>query len=220
MTSNISTNSKDSSTEAATLAFEPATVFNFTNDDLVGGVLKLPSGDFYYIHESGLGFKYIQKCKFPNSPVHKVSIGQILLEVNRGAWTLYLKGDESWKENLFTEEELAHKTRVLKCIIYQQLCLEANDDLIDTLDHDNYLKNTLKKANKELERKAKQSLTGIYAKDPEMLTNIFSVIDDFVALLANKLPHEYFYLKSIIEEYDDDPKKFIGRKVSLNRLDV
>lgn len=219
ISTNTKTSSNDSNIDFPLLSFEPVKELSYKNEDLVNAVVKLPSGDYWRLEESGKGFMYIKLIKNPKAAPVKINIGQVLTEVNSGRWPIFLDGDNSWKQYLFTEEEFKHKERVLKCIIYQQLCLEANDDLIDTLDHDNYLKNLLLKTNKGLERKTKQSLQGVYGADPQMLTNVFNAIDTFVAALANKLPHEYFYMNTIIQEYDADPKRFINRQILLNKVE-
>jgi hypothetical protein len=193
--------------------------FDFKSIDLVDATVKLPNGGYYAIIQSGLGFVYLKEQGVANPPMNKIAIGVLLIEINKGNWPLFVNGDDSWKINVFTPELMAHKNKVLKVVIYNQLCMEANDDLIGTLDHDNYLENLLKKANKGLQRKAQQNLSGVYGADPQMMTNIFNSIDTFVGLLANKLPHEFFYLNSIVEEYDTDPKKFIDRKVMLEVIE-
>lgn len=142
-----------------------------------------------------------------------------LLEVavNQKNWKFYEKGDESWRPKIYTKEEMAFKNNVLKSLIYGQLAIDANDVLIGTKEHNNYLKNVLNKANKELERKARKNLSEVYGADPTMLLNVFETIDEFVSRLADKLPHEFFYLNSIIDEYSEDPTKYIGRKVMLKK---
>ena len=96
--------------------------------------------------------------------------------------------------------------------------MEANDILIGMPDHDKYLKNVLEKANKALLRKANKNITNLYGAEPEMLVNVMNSINNFVIKAATKLPHEFFYLNSIIDEYDQDPTKFEGRKVKLEKL--
>jgi hypothetical protein len=215
---NTNTSTNDSSINED-LNLKPVKTFDFKSTDLIDATVRLPNGGFYAIIQSGLGFVYLKQQGFPNAPQQKIAVGVLLLEINKGNWPLYVNGDYYWRINVYTPELMAHKNKVLKAVIYNQLCLEANDDLRDTLDHDNYLDNLLIKANKGLERKTKQSLAGVYGADPQMLSNIFKTIDKFVGLLADKLPHEFFYLNSIVEEYDADPKKFIGRKVMLDVIE-
>lgn len=221
---NTNTSTADSNTDkddgkVIPLNFEPATKFDYDHNDIIGGVVQIPNGGFYDIMPSGLGFVYMKQIGNPSAKVQKFPIGKLLLDINNGNWPFFEKGDVSYKQYLFTPEQMEHKRNVLKSVIYHQLSVEANDTLLGTGDHDNYLKNCLQKANKALERKAKHNLQGVYGADPTMLTNLFNSIDKFVGRMADKLPHEFFYLNMVMDDYEADPQKFVGRKVELDKLD-
>jgi len=163
-----------------------------------------------------LAFVYLSLCTAQQ--LTSCAIIQLLQKVNSGEWKFYEEGNDSWKQNIYSPEELEYKNKVLRAIIFNQLCMEANDLLIGEPDHDKYLKNVLEKANKALIRKANKNISNLYGAEPEMLINVMNSINGFVVKAATKLPHEFFYLNSIIDEYDEDPTKFIGRKVNLDKL--
>lgn len=212
---NTKTDSKSSSTEVQ----EKKVAFNYNSKDLLNATVLLPNGGYYAIISSGLGFVYLKQQGFPKAKAEKVPIGTILGQVNNGNWPLFALTDESWKEFVYTEEQRDHKRAVLKSLIYNQLCMEANDDLIGTLDHEEYLKNKLLKANKELVRKANKDLKKIYGADQQMIVNIFKTIDKFVGRMADKLPHEYFYLNMVADEYERTKDSFLDRPVHLETIE-
>lgn len=185
-------------------------------EDLLHGVIGHPNGGFYKVLPKDAGFIYLSLCT--GKQLTTCAIVQLLQKVNDCEWKIFADGDDSWKQNIFSPEELEYKNKVLRAIIFNQLCMEANDLLIGELDHDKYLKNLLEKANKGLLRKAGKNIGNLYGAEPEMLINVMNSINNFVVKAATKLPHEFFYLNSIIDEYDEDPTKFIGRKVKLEKL--
>lgn len=187
-------------------------------EDLLHGVIGHPNGGFYKITPKDVAFVYLTLCneKFPATTICPVIT--LLQKVNDCEWKIFAENDDSWKQNIFSPEELEYKNKVLRAIIFNQLCMEANDLLIGEPDHDKYLKNLLEKANKGLLRKADKNIKNLYGDEPEMLINVMNSINNFVSKAATKLPHEFFYLNSIIDEYDEDPTKFVGRKVKLEKL--
>jgi len=188
-------------------------------EDLLDGVIGHPNGGYYKITPKDIGFVYLTLCNGNEVSASAVCpIVTLLQRVNDCEWKIFGAGDDSWKQNIFSPEELEYKNKVLRAIIFNQLCMEANDLLIGEPDHDKYLKNVLEKANKALIRKAGKNITNLYGAEPEMLINVMNAINNFVVKTATKLPHEFFYLNSIIDEYDEDPTKFIGRKVKLEKL--
>lgn len=188
----------------------------YNSEDVLHGIVGHPNGNFYKVGSKDITSVYLSLIE--GNQLNTCPMSMILRNVNNGTWAFYAKGDNSWKEKVYTEEVLEYKNNVLKALIYNQLCTEANDVLIDTVEHDKYLVNLLKKANKGLERKSIKHLEGVYGADPQMLTNIFNAIDSFVGKMAKTLPHEFFYLNSIIDEYNQDPAKYIGRKIELETI--
>lgn len=185
-------------------------------EDLLHGVIGHPNGSFYKVIPKDAGFVYLSLTH--GNQLTSCPIIKLLERVNDCEWKIYAEGDDSWKQNIFSPEELEYKNKVLRAIIFNQLCMEANDLLIGEPDHDKYLKNLLEKANKGLLRKAGKNIINLYGAEPEMLINVMNSINNFVVKAATKLPHEFFYLNSIIDEYDEDPTKFVGRKVKLEKL--
>jgi hypothetical protein len=212
---NNSTNEsiKDSNTN---LNFIPEKkIYNF--DQVIGGVVAHPNGNCYVLIKKD--FSNLLMSLIEGEQVTPVPAAMVLEAINSGVWKFFEAGDESWKPIVYTEEVTAFKTNALKSIILNQLAAESNDSLIGTVEHDPYLKNLLLKANKGLERKSKKHLEKMYGVNQEMALNVFNTIDEFVARLAKMLPHEFFYLNSIVDEYNEDPSKYIGRKVKINKLE-
>lgn len=212
MTNNTNENTSDSNTE---LSFVPERR-EYKMEEIYQGVVMHPNGYFYTIHKKDMTNVFLSLIE--GDQIVPAPAALILHSINTGRCNFYPPGDESYKSILYNEEVSAYKNNILKSLIFNQLALEANDALIDTVEHDKYLKNLLLKANKGLELKAKKHLERVYGANPEMLINIFNSIDRFVGRLATKLPHEFFYLNSIVEEYEEDPAKYIGRQVNLEKL--
>lgn len=206
MTNNTNENTNDSSTKKE---YKLAEIYN--------GVIRHPNGFFFTIIQDSLANVFLSLIE--GDQIVPAPAALILHSINSGKCSFYPAGDESYKEVLYSEEVSEYKNNILKSLIFNQLALEANDSLIDTIEHDKYLKNLLLKANKGLELKSKKHLERIYKANPEVLTNVFNAIDKFVASLVTKLPHEYFYLNSIIEEYEEDPAKYLGRKVNIQKIE-
>lgn len=214
---NINENTKMS--ESSNTENEIIETHEWKIEDLLHGVIGHPNGGFYKITPKDVAFVYLTLCSHEEVSASAVCpIVQLLQRVNDCEWKIFAEGDDSWKQNIFSPEELEYKNKVLRAIIFNQLCMEANDLLIGEPDHDKYLKNLLEKANKGLLRKAGKNIGNLYGAEPEMLINVMNSINNFVVKAATKLPHEFFYLNSIIDEYDEDPTKFIGRKVKLEKL--
>ena len=216
MKNNTSESTKDLSTKDV-LSFIPEKP-TYTVEEMYQGVVGHPNGNYYKITKKDLASVYLSLIE--GNQLTTCPAAMLSHEINHGTWKFYVAGDNSWKEKVYTEEVMAYKNNVLKSLIYNQLCVEANDNLIDTVEHDPYLNNLLKKANKGLERKANKHLSQVYGADPQMLTNIFNAIDGFVSRMAKSLPHEFFYLNSIVDEYNADPTKYIGREISLNDVNT
>lgn len=216
MKNSTSESTKDLSTKDV-LSFIPEKP-TYTVEEMYQGVVGHPNGNYYKITKKDLASVYLSLIE--GNQLTTCPAAMLSHEINNGAWKFYVAGDNSWKEKVYTEEVMAYKNNVLKSLIYNQLCVEANDNLLDTVEHDPYLNNLLKKANKGLERKANKHLSQVYGADPQMLTNIFNAIDGFVSRMAKSLPHEFFYLNSIFDEYNADPTKYIGREILLNDVNA
>ena len=212
MIKNTNENTSDSNTD---LSFELEKK-EYTSEEVIHRVIGHPNGNYYNIGHKDLTSVYLSLIE--GDQITTCPISMLLHNINNGIWKFFAPGDDSWKPKVYTQEVLNYKNNVLKSLIYNQLCAEANDALIGTVENEPYLNNLLKKANKGLERKAKKHLELVYKAEPEMLTNIFNAIDKFVKSMAKTLPHEYFYLNSIVEEYQADPTKHIGRKVNIETL--
>ena len=189
----------------------------YTKDEVMGGVIKHPNGGYYRILPRNLTTVILSLVHGPQ--VVECAISMLLQRIENNDWTFFPKEDESWRPpNEYSKEVVDFKNNVLKQIIYNQLAIDNSDTLIGTIEEDKYTKNLLLKANKGLERKASNHLKNFYGTNPEMLINLFETIDAFVSKLSNKLPHEFFYLNAIIDEYDEDPTKFAGKKVKYQKL--
>jgi hypothetical protein len=211
---NNSTNesTKDSNTD---LNFIPEKT-NYILDEIIGGVVSHPNGNCYVLIKKD--FSNLLMSLIEGEQVTPVPAAMVLEAINSGIWKFFAVEDESWRPIVYTEEVIAFKNNALKSIIYNQLCIEANDALIGTVEHDPYLKNLLLKSTKGLQRKTKKYLEKMYGVNQEMSFNVFNTIDEFVEILSKRLPHEFFYLNSIVDEYNEDPSKYIGRKVKINKL--
>lgn len=212
-------NTNESTKQLENLDTESYSVTNGTQfklEDLIHGVVGHPNGGYYKVLPKALGFVYLSLTSAQQLTTCPAI--HLIEKVNSGEWKFFKAGDESWKQTIFSPEELEYKNKVLRAIIFNQLCIEANDLLIGDPDHDSYLKNLLLKANKGLLRKADKNITNLYGAQPEMLINVMNSINSFVKKAATKLPHEFFYLNSIIDEYDENPTKFHGRKIDLEKL--
>ncbi|TDD77154.1 hypothetical protein [Flavobacterium caseinilyticum] len=216
MKNNTSASTKDLSTKDV-LSFVPEKPV-YTIEEMYQGVVGHPNGNYYKIAKKDLTSVYLSLIE--GNQLTTCPAAMLSFEVANGTWKFYAAGDDSWKEKVYTEEVMAYKNNVLKSLIYNQLAVEANDNLIETVEHDPYLNNLLKKANKGLERKANKHLSQVYGADPQMLTNIFNAIDGFVSRMAKSLPHEFFYLNSIYDEYNADPTKYIGRQIMLDDVNI
>jgi len=216
MKNNTNESTKDSSTNNV-LAFIPEKP-TYTVEEMYQGVVGHPNGNYYKITRKDLTNVYLSLIE--GNQLTSCPAAMLLYEISKGSWFFYAPGDNSWKEKVYTEEVMAYKNNVLKSLIYNQLCVEANDNLIGTVEHDPYLNNLLKKANKGLERKANKHLNQVYGADPQMLTNLFNAIDGFVSRMAKSLPHEFLYLNSIYDEYNADPTKYIGREILLDDVNT
>lgn len=185
-------------------------------EEIYNGVIKHKNGSFYLIEPKDLSNVVLRVVDSSQSSIAPASI--VLHGINFNRIIFYPKGDESYREDLFFKQNEDFKNNFLKALIYNQLCTEANDVLIGTEQHDKYLKNLLLKANKGLERKSVKYLESVYGAEPQMLTNLFNAIDKFVGSLAKTLPHEFFYLNSIVDEYNENPAKYIDRQINLDVL--
>jgi hypothetical protein len=212
MTKNTNENTSDSNTDFSFVLERK----EYTSAEVIHGIIGHPNGNCYKIANKDLTSVYLSLIE--GNQLNTCPISMLLHNINTGIWKFYTPGDESWREKVYTQEVLDYKNNVLKSLIYNQLCAEANDALIGTVEHEPYLNNLLKKANKGLQRKSKKYLIDVYKADSEMMENVLNAIDKFEASMAKTLPHEYFYLNSIVEEYQEDPTKYIGRKVKINTL--
>lgn len=189
----------------------------YTKDEVIGGVIKHPNGGFYRILPRDLTTVMLSLVQ--GKQVVECAISMLLERIVNNDWTFYDKNDNSWIPPIeYPKEVIDFKNNVVKQIIYNQLAIDNSDKLIGTIEEDKYTKNLLLKANKGLERKASNHLKNFYGTNPEMLINLFEAIDVFVSKISNKLPHEFFYLNAIIDEYDEDPTKFHGKKVKFQKL--
>jgi hypothetical protein len=210
MNNSTNENTKDSNTD---LNFIPEKK-EYTSEEVINGIVGHANGNYYKVIRKDMLSVYLTLIE--GNQLNTCPIAMLLHNINTGTWSFYPEGDDSWRDKVYTPEVLEFKNNVLKSLIYNQLCTEANDALINTIEHDKYLVNLLLKANKGLERKSIKHLKEVYGADSQMLTNLFNAIDTFVGSLAKTLPHEFFYLNSIVAEYQEDPTKYIGRKIELN----
>lgn len=187
-------------------------------EELHHGVVGHPNGFFYKVipKEKDIAFVYLSLCG--KEQLTTVAAIKLLEEVNNGTMKFYEKGNESWKQEPLPEEVLMYQGKVLNAMILNQLAMEANDQLKDTPEYDNYLNNQVRKTNQILQRKAEKMLKHAYGAEQEMLFNVFNSIDNFTKKFALKMPHSCFFLNSIIDDYDKDPSKFLNRDIELNKL--
>jgi hypothetical protein len=185
-------------------------------EELLHGVVGHPNGFFYKIVPKDVAFVYLSLCG--KEQLTTVPVIKLLEEVNNGTMTFYAPGNDSWKQEPLPEDVLMYHGKVLNAMILNQLAMEANDQLKDTPEYDNYLNNQVRKTNQILQRKAEKMLKHAYGAEQEMLFNVFNSIENFTKKFALKMPHSCFFLNSIIDEYDKDPTKFLNRNVELNKL--
>ena len=190
-------------------------------EELNNGVVLMPNGVHYTIHNRNMGSVYLAKVNGSGKDkLHKVPVGPLLDEINSGHAKFYPAGDESFLKKELNQDELNHLAKVLTAVVYHQLNMEANDDLKGSLDHENYLNNTLEKANKALLRKASANLKSLYAAQPEMLVNLQNVIDKYVKRIAKYAMHEHFFLDVVFSHYENNPSELIGKRVQIESVEA
>jgi hypothetical protein len=190
---------------------------NYTLAEVLDGYVQSPEGAVFVVTKDGKNVAQVILRHGSHAVV--VPAMSLLLHLNVGQWVFSKEIIESMQYPVLTEAQQAHKHSVLKALLYGQLALEANETLTGTLDHDKYLANTLRKSNKELERKSSKNLTGVYGANPEMLTNLFTAMDRFVGRMVAKMPHEVFFLDLVMDAYEADPSGWQEKPVSLDKLD-
>lgn len=186
-------------------------------EQLYEGHVQTPKGLVYKVMPKDVAFVYLSFAdKLITAPIVK-----LLPLVNNGDWKFYAKGNNSWKQQIeLPKEVIEHKHNILKALIFGMLTLEANDRLEGTLDHNKYLQNVLKRSNKELERLANKDIKNVYGADPQMLTNVFNVIEEVVGRMVDKLPHEFFFLNMVMDDYEANPMQLQERPVELQKIDA
>lgn len=174
--------------------------------DLHNGRIKAVSGEIFIV-TLNRGEKTYNLSRFGKNIT--VDVYELLSGISEddGKWQYFKEGDDSWMETEMTPHLLELKVKVLKSFLLNQLAIEANESLIGSLDHNKYLKNQLLKANKELQRNTEKNIFRTYNANQEFTINIFKAIDGTVDLLSDMLPHSYFYICKLIQDYKDNPEK-------------
>jgi predicted nucleic acid-binding Zn-ribbon protein len=96
----------------------------------------------------------------------------------------------------------------LKSVLLSQLLLEANEELINTHQYKQNLKNQINRLNKTLEETVRKEYDTVYKTDPEMTTNILNKMDALVEKIKTSNIDELVMIDAVIEKYNDNKEWF------------
>lgn len=114
--------------------------------------------------------------------------------------------------------DTSHKA--LKVILYSQLLVEAIDDIKGTPLYKQKSKSILNNVERILKDNIKLN-DDIYSSDPEMVTNLFNILDTVVSKLAQKDIVEISMINQIHDTYMKNPKAFEGKfKIQMTKIDT
>ena len=103
MNNNTNENTSDSSTE---LHFVPEKK-EYQLDEIYQGVIKHPNGCFYTIHKKDMTNVFLSLIE--GEQLVPAPAALILHSINTGRCSFYAPGDESYKAELYNEEEILHE---------------------------------------------------------------------------------------------------------------
>lgn len=179
-------------------------------------IVHVESGYVFQVMPKDAAFVYL----LGGPKMMTVPIIRLLKLMSNGQWRFAGPDETIVKRPELTPEQLHHKQMVLHALMLMQLTLEAADSLKGTLDHNKYLCNVIGRAVKELERYAAKDIKNVYGTDPQLFTNVLNTMDRVVARMVEKLPHEYFFIEMVMDDYEANPKKQQERPVTLEKLNA
>lgn len=120
------------------------------------------------------------------------------------------------EENKYFEE---YSYRLIKRVIYTQLLLEVDSDLIQDHSDDKDMRKLLERCETRFERLIKEHFTRLYHTDKDYLTNFMNGIDSVVTKMAKVGVHEFLIIDKMMDEYLADPAKHTPEVIEMVKID-
>lgn len=170
--------------------------------DLIGGVVKFGNKTYYKVHDKETSPQGIVTVVELEDVVSKARIdyamATLLYMIDIKEFKVFLPGDDSWKANFKLNEE---NNLILTAIILNNVAIKGNENLSGTKYYDKYLRNTLEKANKALERKINKYAKELYTADQNVLNDMFFSIEHLAEKIAGTLPRDHNKLHQLVDRF-------------------
>lgn len=121
------------------------------------------------------------------------------------------------EENAYFE---ALTYRLVKRIMFTQLLLELDDELVKDYSDDKYVSGLLKRCEKEFLRLVLETYPKMYSIDKQMLISFMNNIDSFVGKIAKLQVHEFVIANKMIDDYLADPNTHTPEIIQLDKIDA
>lgn len=120
------------------------------------------------------------------------------------------------EENKYFEE---YSYRLIKRVIYTQLLLEVDSDLMQDHADDKDMRKLLERCETRFDRLVKDHFTRLYHTDKDYLTNFMNGIDSVVSKMAKAGVHEFLIIDKMMDEYLADPAKYTPDVIEMVKID-
>lgn len=120
------------------------------------------------------------------------------------------------EENKYFEE---YSYRLIKRVIYTQLLLELDSDLMQDHADDKDMRKLLERCETRFERLVKDHFARLYHTDKDYLTNFMNGIDNVVSKMAKVGVHEFLIIDRMMDDYLADPAKYTPDHIEMVKID-
>ncbi len=110
--------------------------------------------------------------------------------------------------------------RLLKRVMFTQLLLELDNELMKDYSDDKYMHGLLTRCEKQFERLVKEEYPKLYAINKEMMMNFLNCIDEVVGKMAKLQVHEFVIVNKLIDDFLADPEAHTPETIELDKIDA
>lgn len=144
---------------------------------------------------------------------------QIQQGVVDGRWTT--PNEHELRKHIREENDHMEKYthRLVKRIIYTQLMMELDSELIEDHADDKNIRSLLERSEKHFERLVKENFNRLYNVDKEYLTNFMNGINNVVSNMAKIDVHQFLAVDKLLSDFIANPDEFTPETIELIKID-
>lgn len=188
-----------------------------TMAQILNGYIKHKNGAIFQILEDGKSINHVflrSKNRYTRKSKRELKQGVVdgrWFNINEHEWRKWVKQDNAYIE-LLTQ-------KLLKRVIYAQLLIELDDELVNDFEDMPQFRKLLERTNKESERIAAKQYDRLYSVDKKILQNLMTEIDNFTSKVSKVDLQDLFFINKAFEEFFSDPKKYRSENVELTDIE-